>query len=359
MAATPALAEELIKAGHTVLVETDAGSGGGILDDEYISAGAEIVKDREQLYARSDMILKVKEPLPDEVPLLRKGQILFAYLHLAPAEELTRALLERGVAAFAYETIQTPDGALPLLEPMSQIAGRMAVQIGAQFLERTRGGRGVLLGGVPGVPPAEVVIIGAGTVGANAARIALGMGAHVTLIDVRADRLRYLEEVLPGRLLTVMSNRYNIERAVHYADLLIGAVLIAGARAPRLVTADMVRAMKEGSVIIDVAVDQGGCVETVNRTTTHADPVYVQDGVLHYAVPNIPGAVPRTSTLALANVTQPYVLEIASKGYKEAVRSNPALARGLNVVNGQVVHPGVAEAHNLPCVPVEEALSLE
>ncbi|HEX6970657.1 MAG TPA: alanine dehydrogenase [Limnochordia bacterium] len=354
VALTPAGAEELIKAGHRVLVEAGAGEGSGIDDGAYQSAGATIVPDHADVFGAADMILKVKEPLPSEFPLLREGQILFAYLHLAASRQVTEALISRRVVGIAYETIQLPSGALPLLIPMSEVAGRMAVQVGAQFLERVHGGRGVLLGGVPGVPPAEVVIIGAGTVGTNAAKIALGMGAHVTILDKNAERLRYLSDVLHGNLITVMSNRAHVERAVRYADLVIGAVLIPGAKAPHLVTADMVAAMKPGSVVIDVAVDQGGCIETVDRATTHSRPTYVKHDVIHYAVANIPGAVPRTSTLALTNVTLPFVLEIANKGWAAAARANPALAQGVNVCGGRVVYRAVAEAHGLSAVPLAD-----
>jgi len=354
---TPAGVEELVKRhGHRVLVERGAGEGSGITDDEYAACGAEIVEGHEDVFLRAELIVKVKEPLPSEYHLFRQGQILMTYLHLAPLPELTHALLERRVIGIAYETIQRADGSLPCLVPMSEVAGRMAVQVGAEYLERVKGGRGVLLGGVPGVPPAEVVIIGAGTVGTSAAKIALGMGAHVTIIDINADRLRYLDEILHGNLITVMSNRYNIERAVRYADLLIGAVLVPGAKAPTLVTEDMVKAMKPGSVVIDVAVDQGGCIETVDRATSHSDPVYVKHGVLHYAVPNMPGAVPRTSTLALTNATLPYIIEVANLGPAEAARKSPALAKGFNVCFGRVVHEAVAKAHGLPYSPLQEVL---
>lgn len=352
----PAGVEELVREGHTVVVEEGAGLGSGIPDDEYRSAGAILKTSAEEVYASADLVVKVKEPQPQEYPLLRPGQVLFTYLHLAPDPEQTRALLERKVVGIAYETVQLDDGSLPLLAPMSEVAGRMAVQVGAQFLEKVHGGRGILLGGVPGVPAAEVVILGGGTVGFNAARIALGMGAHVTVLDTNVNRLRYLEDVLHGKLVTVVSNRYNVERAVRYADLLIGAVLIPGARAPRLVTEEMVRSMKEGSVVVDVAVDQGGCVETVDHPTTHADPIYVKHGVIHYAVANIPGAVPRTSTFALSNCTLPYVLEIARHGWKQAVSASRALARGVNVALGHVTHQAVAEAQGLPYTPLQELL---
>jgi alanine dehydrogenase len=354
VALTPAGAEELTRRGHQVLVEVGAGSGSGILDEEYEIAGAEIVSDGASLIQAVDMIVKVKEPLPSEYELLRPGQILFTYLHLATEPDLARALIEREVTAIAYETIQLPDGSLPLLKPMSEVAGRMAVQVGAQYLEKTYGGRGVLLGGVPGVPPAEVVILGGGMVGLNAAKIALGMGAHVTIIEKNPERLRHLSDILHGNVMLVMSNRYNIERAVGYADLLIGAVLIPGARTPMLVTEDMVMAMKPGSVIVDIDVDQGGCVETVDRRTTHSDPVYVKHDVVHYSVGNIAAAVPRTSTFALTNVTLPHILEIAEIGVRRAVLANEALAKGVNVIAGTIVHQVVAEALGLPYVPLEE-----
>ncbi len=356
VAIVPAGVEELTRSGHRVLVEAGAGQGSGILDEEYEAAGAVLCRRPEDIFSDSDLILKVKEPQPSEYAYLRPGQILFTYLHLAPDRGLTLTLLERGVIAIAYETIQLADGSLPLLTPMSEVAGRMAVQVGAQYLEKVYGGRGILLGGVPGVPAAEVVILGGGTVGYNAARVALGMGAHVTVMDTSVSRLRYLEEVLHGNLITVVSNRYNIERAVRYADLLIGAVLIPGARAPSLVTEEMVRSMKEGAVIVDVAVDQGGCVQTVDRATTHDDPVYIKHGVIHYAVANIPGAVPRTSTYALTSSTLPYVLEIANRGWVDALTSNPALGRGVNVLKGHITHEAVAQAHGLPYVPLKEAV---
>lgn len=357
VAATPAVVEELVKNGHTVVVETNAGTGSCISDDEYQRAGAEIVAAARDVYARAEMILKVKEPLPQEYELLREGQIIFTYLHLAPDRPQTLALLERKVIGIAYETVQLPSGQLPLLIPMSEVAGRMAVQIGASYLERVRGGAGILLGGIPGVEPAEVVVIGAGTVGAQAAKIALGMGAHVTIIDRNVERLRYLEDVLQGRFQTRASNRYNIERVVRKADLVVGAVLIPGARAPHLVTEDMVARMKEGSVIIDVAVDQGGCIETIDRATTHADPIYVKHGVIHYAVSNMPGAVPRTATFGLTNATLPYIVELANKGYRQAAVENPALAKGFNVCHGEVVFPAVAKAHSLPYRPLQEILA--
>lgn len=356
VAMTPAGVEELSKSGHTVIVERGAGAGSGIADEDYEAAGANMAEDGRTVYERGELIVKVKEPEPHEAAWLRPGQILFTYLHLAAVPELTRTLMERRVTAIGYETIQTDDGALPLLTPMSEVAGRMAVQIGAHLLEKTRGGRGVLLGGVPGVPPADVVIIGAGNVGAGAARITLGMGANVTLIDINTDRLRYLQETLHGNLITVMSNRFNIERAVKYADLLIGAVLVPGARAPQLVTEDMVRQMKPGSVIVDVAIDQGGCIATADRVTTHDNPTFVKHGVIHYAVANMPGAVPRTSTMALTNATLPYVQRLAARGFEAAVRADASLAKGVNCYAGHVTQSGVAEAHGLPYTPLHELL---
>lgn len=357
VAMTPAGVEELVKSGHQVRVEAGAGEKSGIQDDEYHAAGAGLVATHEEAFD-ADMVVKVKEPLPSEYHLFRPDQILMTYLHLAPLPELTRVLLDDRVVAVAYETIQTANGALPCLTPMSEVAGRMSVQVGAQYLEKVRGGRGILLGGVPGVPPAEVVIIGGGIVGTQAAKVALGMGAQVTIIDKSAERLRQLEDVLHGRIITVMSNRHNIERATRYADLLIGAVLVPGAKAPHLVTDAMVREMKPGAVIVDVAVDQGGCVETVDRATTHSDPIYVKHGVVHYAVANMPGAVPRTSTLALTNATLPYVLEMAGRGYRDAAQRNQALARGFNVCRGHIVYEAVARAHDLPFTPLEDVLTL-
>lgn len=356
VAMTPAGVEELTKAGHTVLVQREAGAGSGMLDEEYSAAGAELVNSFSEVYERADMVVKVKEPEPEEFSCLRPGQILFTYLHLAAFPELTRHLVQARVTAIAYETIQLPNGALPLLRPMSEVAGRMAVQVGARYLEKTHGGRGVLLAGVPGVPPADVVILGAGTVGTSAAQMALGMGAQVTLIDKDANRLRYLEEILHGSRITVMSNRHNIERSVAYADLVIGAVLVPGARTPVLVTEDMVRQMKQGTVVVDVAIDQGGCVETADRVTSHREPTYIKHGVIHYAVPNMPGAVPRTSTWALTNATLPYIQAVADHGFVRAVQQDPALAKGVNCYDGHVTLAAVAEAHGLPFVALDRLL---
>lgn len=354
VALTPAGAEMLVQSGHRVLVETRAGEGSGFADEEYASAGAALVPEAAQVWGQAEMILKVKEPLPEEFGFFREGQILFTYLHLAAAGDLGRMLVERKVTGIAYETIQLPGGGLPLLTPMSEVAGRMSVQIGAQFLEKFYGGRGILLGGVPGVPPADVIILGGGIVGTNAAKIALGMGANVVLIERSAERMRYLDDIFGGRLRTLMSNPYNIASAVQKADLLIGAVLIPGARAPRLVTEEMVKAMKPGAVIVDVAVDQGGSIETVDRVTTHNDPIYIKHGVLHYAVANMPGAVPRTSTLALTNATLPYVLELAGRGLEGAVKSNGSLRLGVNTFGGHVTHEAVAEAVGMPFRPLNE-----
>jgi alanine dehydrogenase len=339
-----------------VLVERSAGEGSGFLDDEYVAAGAELVDSHAEVFARAEMIVKVKEPVAAEYDLLQPEQLLFTYLHLAADEPLTRALIERKVQAVAYETVQTADKHLPLLTPMSEVAGRMSVQVGAHFLERTHGGRGMLLGGVPGVPGADVVIVGGGVVGTNAAQMALGMGANVTVIDLSVDRLRYLDQVLHGRIHTLASNRHNVAAAVRTADLVVGAVLIPGARAPRLVTRQMVATMRPGSVMVDVAIDQGGCFETA-QPTSHSDPTYLVDGVIHYCVTNMPGAVPRTSTLALSNVTLRYGLALADEGLDEAVRHDPSLAHGINVLDGRVTHAGVAEAFGMIYTPLEDVLA--
>lgn len=355
VAITPAGARDMAAAGHTVIIEAGAGLGSGITDGNYQDAGAKIVS-REMVYAGAEMIMKVKEPLPEEFSSYRPGQLLFTYLHLAREPELTRMLLDRKVTGIAYETIQTDNGALPLLTPMSEVAGRMAVQIGARFLEKPQGGKGILMGGVPGVPAADVVIIGGGVVGLNAAKVALGMGAQVTIVDRSADRLRYIDDIFGNRIKTLMSNSYNIEGAVRYADLVIGAVLVPGAKAPHLVTADMVRQMKAGSVIVDVAIDQGGSVETIDRVTTHSSPIYEKYGVIHYAVANMPGAVARTSTFALTNVTLPYALEIAGKGVLQAVRDSRPIARGVNTHGGRLTYKAVAEALGLEYTPLESIL---
>jgi alanine dehydrogenase len=355
VAATPASVHEFVLHGHTVLVETNAGVGSGYHDDEYASEGAVIVHSPEAVWAEAEMILKVKEPVQSEYGLMRDDQVLFTYLHLAADEPLTRALIDRNVQAIAYETVQLPNRQLPLLTPMSEVAGRMSIQVGATYLQKTNGGKGILLGGVPGVSEAEVVIIGGGVVGTNAAKMALGMGANVTIIDLNVERLRYLDDVLHGRVHTLASSRRNIANALERADLVIGSVLIPGARAPKLVTADMVERMKPGSVMVDVAIDQGGCFET-SRPTTHSDPTFVVDDVVHYCVTNMPGAVPRTGTQALTNVTIPYALAIADNGWEQALRDDMTLAPGANVINGHVVYGGVAEAFGLPLSTLDEAL---
>lgn len=358
VALTPAGVEALCKAGHKVLIEESAGIGSGFSDGEYLNKGVVLYPAAAQIWNEAEMVLKVKEPLPEEYGYFRKGLILFTYLHLAPEAELTKALVDSGVTAVGYETIQLADGSLPLLIPMSEVAGRMAVQIGARLLEKPQGGKGVLLSGVPGVQPGEVVIVGGGIVGTNAAKMALGLGARVTVMDNNAARLRYLDDIFGGRLITVMSDSYHLEQAVRKADLLIGAVLIPGARAPKLVKEYMVQQMGEGSVIVDVAIDQGGSIETIDRITTHENPTYVKHGVVHYAVANMPGAVARTSTLALTNVTVPYALQIADSGIHKATLDNPALARGLNVVAGQVTNAAVARSLGYEAVDGVEALAV-
>ncbi|MFC7439801.1 alanine dehydrogenase [Laceyella putida] len=355
---TPGGVATYINQGHEVWVETGAGVGSGFSDLDYKEAGAKIVSSAKEAWS-ADMVMKVKEPLAEEYAYFREGLILYTYLHLAAEPALTQALLEKKVSAIAYETIQLENGSLPLLTPMSEVAGRMSIQIGAQFLEKAKGGKGVLLGGVPGVLPAEVVIVGGGIVGTNAAKMALGFGASVTILDISADRLRQLDDLFQGRVKTLMSNRYNLANAVRKADLLIGAVLIPGARAPRLVTEEMVKSMEPGSVIVDVAIDQGGSIETIDRITTHSNPTYEKHGILHYAVANIPGSVARTSTLALSNVTVPYGLQIANKGVKQAVLENKAIAKGVNTLAGECTCRAVAEAHGLSFQDVVELLEKE
>ncbi len=345
VAITPGGVRQIVEAGQQLLVQSSAGEGSGFSDDQYLWAGARVVPKAEDAWA-ADLVVKVKEPQPSEYDLMRSGLVLFTYLHLAAEETLTREMLKRRVIGIAYETVERADGSLPLLKPMSEVAGRMAVQVGAQCLEKTHGGRGKLLGGVPGVRPADVAILGGGVVGINSAQMALGMGAHVTVLDIDTDRLGYLDQVLHGRFTTLTANLLNITEAVKRADLLIGAVLVKGARTPCLVTREMVRAMQPGSVVVDVAVDQGGCVETT-RPATHSDPTHVVEGVVHYGVTNMPGAVPRTSTYALSNATLPYLLRLASKGILEAVREDPALAKGVNVYEGRIAYEAVAEAFGL------------
>jgi alanine dehydrogenase len=346
VAITPAGVMTLVKVGHEVYVEKDGGKGSGFADDEYMAAGAKIVETAEEAWSM-DMVMKVKEPLPEEYRYFREGLILFTYLHLAPEPELTKALIDKRVVGIAYETVQLANGSLPLLTPMSEVAGRMSVQIGAQFLEKTKGGKGILLGGVPGVRRGKVTIIGGGVAGTNAAKMAVGLGAEVTIIDLNPERLRQLDDIFGNDVTTLMSNSYNIAESVQDSDLVIGAVLIPGAKAPKLVTEEMIKSMTEGSVVVDIAIDQGGIFETTDRVTTHGDPTYVKHGVVHYAVANMPGAVPRTSTLALTNVTVPYAVQIANKGYKKACLDNPALLKGINTLNGYVTYAAVAEAHGL------------
>jgi alanine dehydrogenase len=355
VALVPAGAELLAAKGHSVVVERGAGLGSGFTDEQYVAAGATMLQTADEVWGQSEMIMKVKEPIASEWPRMRPGQVIYTYFHFAASEPLTRALIDSRSVAIAYETVQLPNGELPLLTPMSEVAGRMSVQEGAKYLEKVYGGRGVLLGGVPGVEPAEVVIIGGGVVGTNAAKMAAGLGARVTILDLSLERLRYLDDVLPKNVRTVYSNRFNILEAIAQADLVVGAVLLPGAKAPHLIRRDDLKRMKPGAVIVDVAVDQGGCVETI-RPTTHEDPVYFVDGILHYAVANMPGGVPRTSTLALTNATLPYALRLARDGWKAACRSDGALKLGLNVVDGKVVYPGVAEAFGLPLVAVDSVL---
>jgi len=345
---TPAGVKALAEAGHDVLVETQAGAQSGFPDEEYQNAGAEMVGEAGYVWGKSDMVVKVKEPVESEYVFFREGLVLFTYLHLAPLRALTDKLLESKMIGIAYETVRDKRGTLPLLMPMSEVAGRMSVQVGATYLEKERGGRGILLGGVPGVPPAHVTIIGGGIVGTNAARIALGFGAKTTLIDMNLNRLRELEDIFGGRLYTLASNSYNIALATREADLVIGGVLIPGATAPKLVTREMVSRMKPGAVIVDVAIDQGGCVETA-RPTSHSNPSYTVDGVVHYCVTNMPGAVPHTSTLALTNSTFPYVLRLANHGAREALRQDAGLAEGLNTWLGALTHRGVAESQERAC----------
>ena len=345
---TPGGAKAYIKAGHKVIIEAKAGEGSAFSDAEYEAVGCVIYQDVRKLFADADMIIKVKEPLEAEYGLFKPGQILYTYLHLAPAPELTDALLKAKIKGVAYETVQLPNGGLPLLAPMSEVAGRMSVQIGATMLQKVYGGRGILLGGVPGVAKAEVVVVGGGNVGTNAAKMAVGLGANVTILDLNAARLAYLDDIFGGRVQTLASNQYNLEDAVKKADLLIGAVLIPGQAAPKLVTEDMVKTMKPGAVIVDVAIDQGGSIATIDRVTTHDNPTYIKHDVVHYAVANMPGAVPRTSTMALEAATLPYGLLIASKGLEKALLENNPLLKGLNVYEGHIT-----------CQPVAESLGLK
>lgn len=355
VALTPAGAKAFSERGHAVYVQESAGMGSGFADHLYLDAGAQILPTIEDVYAIADMIVKVKEPIEPEYQLIKKDQLLFTYFHFASYEPLTHAMIESGAVCLAYETVQLPDNSLPLLVPMSEVAGRMAVQEGAKYLEKPMGGKGVLLGGVPGVPPGEVVILGGGVVGTEAAKMAAGLGARVRILDVNLDRLRYLSDVMPANVITIYSNEYAIRDLIKTADLIIGAVLIPGAKAPKLITRDMLTEMEPGTVLVDVAVDQGGCIETC-RPTTHEDPTYIVDDVLHYCVANMPGAVPNTSTLALTNSTLKYALQLADQGWKKACSNNIPLQKGLNIVNGKVVYKGVSDAFDLPYTPVEEVL---
>ncbi|MDM5156794.1 alanine dehydrogenase [Bacillus sp. DX1.1] len=355
VAMTPAGAVHLVHNGHEVFVQKGAGLGSGFTDEEYVQAGAKIVETAEEAW-NQDMVMKVKEPIESEYNYFREGLILFTYLHLAPEPELTKALIDNKVVSIAYETVQLDNRSLPLLAPMSEVAGRMSAQIGAQFLEKNKGGKGILLAGVPGVKRGKVTIIGGGQAGTNAAKIAVGLGADVTIIDLSAERLRQLDDIFGNQVKTLMSNPYNIAQAVKESDLVIGAVLIPGAKAPKLVTTEMIQSMEPGSVVVDIAIDQGGIFETTDRITTHDNPTYEKHGVVHYAVANMPGAVPRTSTLALTNVTVPYAVQIANKGYKQACLSNSALLKGINTLDGYVTFEAVAEAHGLQYADAKELL---
>ena len=352
---TPAGVEVMKQNGHSILIEREAGSKSGFEDSAYSKAGAEIVPTPQEIFERADMVMHVKEPLESEYGLLREGQILFTYLHLAASEELTQALIDSKSVNIAYETIQKDNGSLPLLTPMSEVAGRMAIQQGAKYLEMAQGGHGILLGGVPGVDPGIVVIIGGGIVGINAAKMACGLGAKVYVLDMSLDRLRYLSDVMPSNCFPLMSSPATIRDLAKRADVIVGAVLIPGAKAPKLITRDMLKTMKKGSVVVDVAIDQGGCFET-SKPTTHSNPTYVVDGVVHYCVANMPGAVAKTSTIALTNATLPYVVEIANRGWKKAIEENPEIGFGANVVHGKVTYKAVADAFGLECTPIDELI---
>jgi len=347
----PAGVMSFVDAGHTVYIEKGAGIGSGFTDEEYATAGAQMLDTPKDVYAAADMIYKVKEPLESEFALLREGQILFTYLHLAPEPELTKVLMDSKITGIAYETVQLDDGSLPLLAPMSAIAGRMSIHIGAYFLQKTNDGCGILLGGVPGVEPGHVVIAGGGTVGLNAAKMAVGLGAKVTVLDVSIERMAYINDIMSSSVVTLMSNSYNMSKSVASADIVIGAVLIPGAKAPKVVTEPMIKSMRPGSVVVDVAIDQGGCIETIDRLTSHDNPYYLKHDVVHYSVPNMPGAVPRTSTFALANATTPYALQIANKGVEAALKGSAALQKGLNVYGGKIVNKAIAEAQGRPFEP--------
>jgi len=352
---TPAGVEVMCQHGHTVMVEKDAGMGSGFKDCKYRESGAQLVDTPKEIFDRCDMVMHVKEPLPAEYELIREGQIIFTYLHLAAAEELTRTLMDSKAICIAYETIQKPDRTLPLLTPMSEVAGRMAIQQGAKYLEMAQGGHGVLLGGVPGVDPGNVVVIGGGVVGINAAKMACGLGAKVYILDMNLDRLRYLADVMPANCFNLFSSPATLRDPIMRAAVVVGAVLIPGAKAPKLISRDMLKTMKPGAVLVDVAIDQGGCFET-SKATTHKDPIYKVDGIVHYCVANMPGAVPRTSTLALTNATLPYALEIADKGWKRAMQENNEIQHGANVINGKITYKGVAAAFDLEYVSIETML---
>ena len=356
VALVPAGAEALIAAGHSVMIEKGAGEGSGFLDSTYTSVGATVGANADAVWREADMIMKVKEPIKPEWPRMKKGQVIFTYFHFAADKELTLAHVNSGAICIAYETVELPNRDLPLLIPMSEVAGRMAVQEGAKYLEKLYGGRGVLLGGVPGVAPAKVVILGGGIVGINAAKMAAGLGAKVTVLDLSLERLRYLSDVMPANVTLIYSNRHNILEQISTADLVVGAVLIPGAIAPRLIRREDLKTMQQGAVIVDVAIDQGGCVETI-KATTHDNPTYIVDGIVHYGVANMPGGVPRTSTLALTNATFPYAKELAKKGWKQALKENAALKKGLNIVDGKVTYPAVAEAFGLPFTPPDSYLN--
>ena len=353
---TPAGVNELTNHGHTVYIQEGAGNGSGFFDKEYTDAGAKMLSTIEEIYAISEMIVKVKEPIEKEYDLVRKGQLVFTYFHFASSEPLTHAMIKSGATCIAYETVEDDKHALPLLIPMSEVAGRMSIQQGAKYLEKPKRGRGVLLGGVPGVQPGKVVILGGGIVGTQAAKMASGLGAQVVIMDINLTRLRELNNVLPANVTTIFSNEYNIKREIANADLIVGAVLIPGKKAPNLITREMLKDMRPGTVVVDVAVDQGGCIETC-RPTTHADPTFIIDDVVHYCVANMPGAVPATSTLALTNATMPYVVRLANQGWQKACSNSPALSKGLNIVDGHIVYEGVAEAWNLPFAEHEFASS--
>ncbi|HEY9044539.1 MAG TPA: alanine dehydrogenase [Ohtaekwangia sp.] len=355
VALTPAGTQELVKRGHTVYVQKTAGVGSGFYDEDYQKAGATLIADAAEIFSKAEMIMKVKEPIEQEYKLIKKDQLVFTYFHFASYEPLTKAMIASGAVCLAYETVERPDTSLPLLIPMSEVAGRMSIQEGAKYLEKPLKGRGILLGGVPGVKPAKVLVLGGGVVGTNAAKIAAGMGADVTILDLNLTRLRYLDDVMPKNVHTMVSNEYTIRELIKDADLIIGGVLVPGAKAPKLITRDMLKSMRPGTVLVDVAVDQGGCIETC-RPTTHEDPTFIIDDVVHYCVANMPGAVPYTSTLALTNATLPYAIRLAGQGWKKACQDSLELRNGLNVINGDVVYKAVADAFNLPYTDVKKYL---